>query len=107
MKKRVNDINEKNLKDRFVPPKSMAKKEVAKIRPGTWIEVWYRDAPNGVVLLLDKMDPVPGEVSLFCLDPITMKRRYQVTNRQVVRVVDRLKVPSLIPCLTTDLDGAE
>lgn len=106
MKKRINDINDIK-KDEFVPPKSMPKKEVAKIRPGTWIEVWYKDAPNGVVLLLEKMTPYPGDVALFCLDPVSMCSTFKIFNRQVVRVVDRLKVPSLLRSLTTDFDGVE
>lgn len=82
-------------------PQHMTKKEVMGLNAGTWIELWWRDAPNTVSLLLDRPEPGLGEISLHCLHfsedaSITPTRDRHAVNTQVVCVVGRLQSPFLV-----------
>jgi hypothetical protein len=82
--------------DAFRDVPVLSKKEVGKIKPGTWIEVKWADAPNQAVLLVERMNPKEtGEVSLRYFDPDSCSIRLQATNRQVVRVLGPLQVPAV------------
>lgn len=74
--------------------RTLTKKEVAKIKAGTWIEVWWDGSPNTAVLLLEEMDNRAGEVSLKCYDPTEGYVHHSATNRQVVAVLGNLQVPA-------------
>lgn len=80
----------------FHAQRPLTKKEVAKIRPGTWIEVKYLDVANTAVLVLDRMERGPGEQSLRVYDPSSLDGfghvHSHVVNTQVVRVLGEVEV---------------
>lgn len=94
----VHDMHDVKLKFKVLP-----KKEVAQIKAGTWIEVWWLDSPNTALLLLEKMSDAAGEVSLHCFDPTLMLSHHQATNRQVVAILGNLTTPAL-NCLADKSD---
>ena len=78
-------------------PHHVPKARLAKCKPGTWLHVRWNDAPDSVVLLLDRMRREKGEQSLRCLDPVRGDVNYKVVNTQVVEIVGPLHVPKLVP----------
>lgn len=75
----------------------MNKKEVAKIKPGTWIEIKWNDAPNSVALLIGRDGlGVSGDMSLECAHfdaKGKMSVHSRVVHSQVVRVIGQIQVP--------------
>lgn len=59
----------KNWHQRYVTLKSLTKREVARLTPGTFIQLKWMDTPDTAALLLEKMDRAEhGEVSLHVFD---------------------------------------
>ncbi len=75
--------------------KCLPKKQVAKIKPGTVIELCWKDAPNSLALLLGRMDPGKGEISLHVLHQDTLAPDCHATNEQVVRVIGPMTWPTI------------
>lgn len=73
----------------------LPKAEVAKLQPGTWIEVKWLDGPNEALLLTRRMERAPGEITLNYYIPGTRSLGWHATNRQVVRVLGPLQVPAV------------
>lgn len=69
--------------------KHVPKKEVLKLKPGTFVRIMWIDAPDEVVMILRK--PV-FEVGDFCLDYMCEDGRIEsrATNEQVVEVLPRI-----------------
>lgn len=70
--------------------KHISKKEVLKLKPGTFVRLMWNDAPDEVVVLLDKPDNEPGDVSLHYLTD-EGHRMTQATYKNVVAVLTQLK----------------
>ncbi len=86
-------------------PKHLTKKEVLKLRPGTWIELWWRDNINTMALLLERPDDHRGDVSLRCLhfnSDGEVVRHGSPTHSQVVRTHGGLLVPRIVRGATTE-----
>jgi hypothetical protein len=76
--------------------KAMTKKEVMKLRPGTWIEVKWKDHPNTVALLIEKPVYAPGDVSFKCIVFDEKGSCFQyVGHDQVIRVLGKVEPPPL------------
>lgn len=72
----------------------MNKKDLSKVKPGTWIEVWWNDNPNTTVLLLGKVDPkLKGDISLLCFDPDCDEVNRHITHTQVVCAHEKFNRP--------------
>lgn len=56
------------FEDAYCAQKPLPKKEVMKLKPGTWIEVRWLDSPNTLHLLIVKPFYQPGDVTLVVLD---------------------------------------
>jgi hypothetical protein len=79
----------------FNTQRPLLKKEVLKLKAGTWIELRYRDAPNSAVLLLEKPTSSAGDASLKVFYPDTGRCDEHPVHSQVVRVLGPLQVPTL------------
>lgn len=80
----------------FKSQKPIPKKEVMKLKPGTWIEVKWLDVPNEAVLLLKRPQQAAGDVDLLVYSPASFAVSGQVHHNLVVKVLGTLKVPSLV-----------
>ncbi len=66
-KRFYNRVMEKAAALRGAEPKHLPKKEVLKLKAGTWIELWWLDGTNTVALLMERPDNHAGDVSLRCM----------------------------------------
>lgn len=80
----------------YYSQKPVTKAEVAKLLPGTLVQLRWKDAPNSLGILLQKMDPGPGEISLHILhlerfgSGLPTSANSLATHEQVVSVVGHL-----------------
>ena len=93
----VKTLKRATPEEAFNAQRSLTKKEVMKLKPGTWLEVKWLDDWNTVVLLLERPESGPGDVSLRCYDPSSNGYRVHshVVHSQVVRVIGTVEVPVL------------
>jgi hypothetical protein len=81
--------------------KHLTKREVLKLKAGTWIEVSWADSPNSVGLLLERPEKEPGDVSLRVFWPDTESDAYNssvnssAVHSQVVRALGTVEVPEV------------
>jgi len=77
----------------------MNKTDVLKLKAGEWIELWFIDAPNEVVLLLEQPQRNPGTVFLQCAyftKKGQIEKIYNHTDHsQVVRSWGMIKPPDI------------
>lgn len=80
--------------------KPLPKKEVLRLKPGTFIEVKWSDAPNTVVMLLERPENNPGPVCLRVFDTTNSvltkslgMMHYHIDSDQVVAVRGMIEVP--------------
>ena len=79
----------KNWDQRYVTLKSLTKREVARLTPGTFIQLKWVDSPDTAALLLEKMDRAErGEVSLYVFDGEKVTRH--PVHNQVVAVLGHI-----------------
>lgn len=52
----------------FAAQKPLLKKEIYKLKPGTWIELRWKDAPNSIALLTERVAPGKGDISISYLE---------------------------------------
>ena len=52
----------------FAVQKPLPKKEIYKLKPGTWIELRWKDAPNSIGLLAEKVEAGKGDISISYLE---------------------------------------
>lgn len=72
---------------------SVSKKELAKVKPGTWLHIKWNDAPISVGLMIEKPDMKErGEVSVRCFFP-EMRDVRNIVHTQIVMVGERVAVP--------------
>lgn len=75
----------------------MNKATVLKLKPGTWLQISWVDAPNSVGLLLAKPERERGDVSLRVFDPAG--ERYEtvlyIVHEQVVANLGMVLVPAV------------
>lgn len=80
----------KNWHQRYVTRKPLTKREVARLTPGTFIQLKWMDTPDTAAFLLEKMDRAErGEVSLYVFDGEEVTR-HPVYN-QVVAVLGHIE----------------
>ncbi len=77
----------------FKSQKSLTKKEVMKIKPGTWVELKWYDSENTVVLLLERPETCLGDVGLYYYDPYIEGVSRHAVHSQIVKVVGNLQRP--------------
>jgi len=73
----------------------LTRKKVAKIKPGTWIEVAFTDAPNRMMLMLDA-----HKGYLHCYDPHEKESHYHTSTDQIVASHGECCSPMRIPSTT-------
>lgn len=71
----------------------MKKSEVYKLLPGTFLEVWWNDASNSVVMLLETPERGAGELSIKCLHQDGHVDSH-VAHTQIVKVRGHVKWPA-------------
>jgi hypothetical protein len=71
----------------------MRKRDVCRLKPGTWIELAWIDANPTVALLLEKPESEPGDVSLYCFYPESGYSDRHAVHTQVVAVHGAVQVP--------------
>lgn len=100
------------FEDAYCAQKPLPKKEVMKLKPGTWIELRDPTGPNRLVLLLARPKPEPGALPLSVLDIKDNRLGFQLSHPfsslhyysdQVVAVHGTL--PSLLPVSSLHWDG--
>ena len=64
-----NVVQTRDFKAEFKAQRALTKKEVYKLKPGSWLIVKWLDAPNSLHMLLAKPIPETGDVSLFVWNP--------------------------------------
>lgn len=90
------DVNEhKQALAAYDEQKPLRKSEVMKLKPGTWIEVKWKDAPNSAALLLSKPEHETGDVELRCFYPNSNGRDWSADTSQVIRVIGPVQIPVL------------
>ena len=77
--------------------KSVPKKTVMKLKPGTWVVIKWTGSPNEIGLLLAKPEYEPGDVSLELLFPHrpNCQSRAWAVHSQVVAVMGMVEIPRL------------
>ena len=73
----------------------MTKKEIYKLKPGTWLEIGWDDVPPEACLLLAKPEPGPGDVSLTLYHPSLGESNHHAVHTQIRAVLGELQVPVL------------
>ena len=69
------------------------KKELCKVKPGTWLTLSWNDAPNSVAMLLIRMDPEErGQVALKVFHP--ERGQFWITHDQVFGVHEQIVIPA-------------
>ena len=73
----------------------VTKKQALKLKPGTWLEVRWNDAPNEIGLLLEIVPNTRGEVDLRMF---WANRKRDVVDKhamhtQITRVIGPVQVP--------------
>lgn len=89
------EANKRDFVAEFKAQKSLPKKEIYKLKPGTWVELRYRDAPNAPALLLSKAEQCPGDSSVHVLSmsgPVPMPT--WLVHSQIVRNLGPVQVPA-------------
>jgi len=75
------------------------KAEVCSLRAGTWLEIWWYDAPSQVVLLLDRPRSQKGDVELYCWNPrgagFPRPGLSTPLHYQVCRILDQIELPTV------------
>lgn len=84
----------------FKTQRAVPKKAVMKCKAGTWLEVKWKDAPNSIVLLLEKPENNPGDVCLKTYDPVVQDVSWKADSNQVIRIVGPLQVPPAFDVIT-------
>lgn len=69
--------------------KHLPKKEVMKLKPGTFVRIMWKDAPDEVVMLIEKPTFEVGEISLRYIHS-DGRCDSHATNEQVVEVLSHL-----------------
>lgn len=64
----------------FEAQRHLAKKEVYKLQPGSWLIVKWKDAPNSIHMLLSKPERCNGDVSLDVWNPVVPYGRRSAYN---------------------------
>lgn len=75
--------------------KALSKKELYKLKPGTWVEVRWLDSPNTVHLLTERVIPDKGDLSVEVQSVIKGRlhhRSMSVTHDQIVAMHGMLTV---------------
>ena len=94
-------VQTRDFKAEFKAQRALTKKEVYKLKPGSWLIVKWLDAPNSLHMLLAKPIPETGDVSLFVWNPLVPQgshRTYNqttITHDQVVGVHSVTEEPKL------------
>ena len=103
-----NVVQPRDFKAEFKAQRALTKKEVYKLKPGSWLIVKWIDAPNSLHMLLAKPIPEPGDVSLFVWNPVVPKgfhrtfsqtrtfNQTRIVHDQVVGVHSVVEEPKLI-----------
>jgi hypothetical protein len=76
----------------FNAQRPLTKKEVMELKPGTWVELKWRDSENTVVLLLER--PENSSSWLCYYDPDFELVARHAVHSQIVKVVGNLHVPN-------------
>ena len=71
----------------------MNKKDVLKLKPGTWLEILWADSPSSVAMLLEKPRNERGDVSLHCFYPESQTVDSHAVHSQIVRVLGNVAIP--------------
>lgn len=83
----------------WIQPPHLPKKEVLKLKAGTWIELWWEgEEAYSVALLIEKPADHRGDVSLRCLhfdDAGKVVQYGSPVHSQVVRALGELVLPKL------------
>lgn len=83
--------NKAKYETEYTKQRPIPKKQVLKLRPGAWIEVKWKDAPNQLLLLAERPFYEPGDMRLEAIEPLG---RVTITHDQVVAVRGNLAWPS-------------
>jgi hypothetical protein len=84
--------------------KALTKREVLKLKPGTWVELKWRDSPNSIALLLERVTNSKGDVSIPMLHTAQAElfkpahityMDSNSTNEQIVSVHGSVDIPNL------------
>lgn len=85
---------ERDFVAEYKAQKSLPKKEIYKLKPGTWVELRYKDAPNEPGLLLKRVEQYPGDSAVYVL---SMNRSVPMPtwllHKHIVRSLGPIQVP--------------
>jgi len=86
----------------FAAQKPLPKKEIYKLKPGTWIELRWKDAPNNIVLLAERVVPGKGDISIRYFDvadgKVTWKQNHwRGVHDQIVAIHGCVELIAPIP----------
>ncbi len=84
----------------FAVQKPLPKKEIYKLKPGTWIELRWKDAPNTVHLLTERVIPGKGDLSVEVQSVIKGRlhhRSMSITHDQIVATHGSLMIEAPKP----------
>ena len=74
-------VQPRDLKAEFEAQRALTKKEIYKLKPGSWLIVKWLDAPNSLHMLLAKPIPEKGDVSLSVWNPVVPPGSHRTLNQ--------------------------
>ena len=74
-------VQPRDLKAEFEAQRALTKKEIYKLKPGSWLIVKWLDAPNSLHMLLAKPIPEKGDVSLSVWNPVVPQGSHRTLNQ--------------------------
>ena len=74
-------VQPRDLKAEFEAQRALTKKEIYKLKPGSWLIVKWLDAPNSLHMLLAKPVPEQGDVSLSVWNPVVPQGSHRTLNQ--------------------------
>jgi hypothetical protein len=74
-------VQPRDFKAEFEAQRALTKKEIYKLKPGSWLIVKWLDAPNSLHMLLAKPSPEKGDVSLSVWNPVVPPGSHRTLNQ--------------------------